>query len=189
MFALETERLVITEFTPDMAEAVHENSLDEDNRRFVPDEVFETVGDAAETIAFLMTQYGKTDGPLVYPMLLKDGTYIGYVQAVPFGDGTWELGYHVGERYRNRGCCTEAVNAFLPVIMKALGLSSIAGVCLAANKPSRRVMEKCGFVLDFEGVGPYQGEQREICRFTFRPQEKEMMLDDTGKECHDHDRP
>lgn len=47
MFLLETERLIITEFTPDMAQAVHENSLDEDNRRFVPDEVFETVEDAA----------------------------------------------------------------------------------------------------------------------------------------------
>ena len=37
-----TKRLVITELTPDMAQAVHENSLDEDTRRFVPDEVFET---------------------------------------------------------------------------------------------------------------------------------------------------
>ena len=36
---IETERLIITEFTMDMAEAVHLNSLDEDNRRFVPDEV------------------------------------------------------------------------------------------------------------------------------------------------------
>jgi len=34
MMLLETQRLTITEFTPDMAEAVHENSLDEDNRRF-----------------------------------------------------------------------------------------------------------------------------------------------------------
>ena len=54
MFELKTDRLTITEFTPDMAQAVHENSLDEDNRRFVPDEGFETVEDAAETIDFLM---------------------------------------------------------------------------------------------------------------------------------------
>lgn len=40
---IKTERLIITEFTMDMAEAVHLNSLDEDNRRFVPDEVFETI--------------------------------------------------------------------------------------------------------------------------------------------------
>ena len=42
----ETERLIITEFTTDMARVVHENSLDEDNRRFVPDEVFETEEEA-----------------------------------------------------------------------------------------------------------------------------------------------
>ncbi|MBQ9168966.1 MAG: hypothetical protein IJX67_11250, partial [Oscillospiraceae bacterium] len=93
---IETERLIITEFTMDMAEAVHLNSLDEDNRRFVPDEVFETVEEAADTVGFLMGVYENGDGPLVYPVLLKDGTYIGYVQAVPFDDGTWEVGYHIG---------------------------------------------------------------------------------------------
>ena len=51
---IETERLIITEFTMDMAEAVHLNSLDEDNRRFVPDEVFETAEEAADTVGFLM---------------------------------------------------------------------------------------------------------------------------------------
>lgn len=168
MFTLQTERLTITEFTLDMAEAVHLNSLDEDNRRFVPDEVFETVEEAAETVAFLMTQYGKTDGPLVYPILLNDGANIGYVQAVPLEDGVWELGYHIGERYRNRGYCTEAVKAFLPAIMPMLGLDAIEGVCLAANYPSRRVMEKCGFEKRFEGVGPYQGEPRPICRYQYR---------------------
>lgn len=43
MFLLETERLTITEFTPDMAQAVHKNSLDEDTRRFVPE--YQGIGD------------------------------------------------------------------------------------------------------------------------------------------------
>ena len=58
---IETKRLTITKFTMDMAEAVHKESLDEDNRRFVPDEVFETVEDASETIEFLMSRYGGCD--------------------------------------------------------------------------------------------------------------------------------
>ena len=37
---LETDRLIITEMTMDMAMDVHKNSLDEDTRRFVPDEDF-----------------------------------------------------------------------------------------------------------------------------------------------------
>ena len=92
---IRTERIKITEFSRDMAMAVHKNSLDEDTRRFLPDEVFETVEDAEETIDFLMSQYGGTDGPLVYPVLLKDDTNIGYVQAVPIEDGDWEIGYQI----------------------------------------------------------------------------------------------
>ena len=34
---IEIERLLIIELNMDMAEAVHKNSLDEDNRRFFPD--------------------------------------------------------------------------------------------------------------------------------------------------------
>jgi RimJ/RimL family protein N-acetyltransferase len=164
MFHLETERLIISEFTPDMAEAVHRNSLDEDNRRFVPDEVFETVEAAAETIAFLMTRYGGTEGPLVYPVLLKTGETVGYVQAVPLDAGEWEIGYHIAKAYTNRGYATEAVRAFLPVILPMLHLETMAGVCLADNFASRRVLEKCGFTKIFEGVGLYQGEDRPICR-------------------------
>lgn len=164
---IETERLMITQFTMDMAEAVHLNSLDEDNRRFVPDEVFETLEDAQDTVSFLMGVYENGDGPLVYPILLKDGTYIGYVQAVPFDDGTWEVGYHIGGNYTKRGYATEAVKAFLPVIMPKLGLTRMTGICLADNKGSVKVMERCGFIKDFEGMGPYQGAERPICRFYY----------------------
>ena len=164
---IETERLIITEFTMDMAEAVHLNSLDEDNRRFVPDEVFETVEEAADTVGFLMGVYENGDGPLVYPVLKKDGTYIGYVQAVPFDDGTWEVGYHIGSNYTKQGYATEAVKAFLPVIMPKIGITKIAGICRSENKASIKVMERCGFIKEFEGPGNYQGEEQLICRFLF----------------------
>ena len=126
---IETDRLIITEFRPEMARAVHENSLDADTRRFLPDEVFETVEEAGETIRFLSSKYGSADGPLVYPVLLKDGTNIGYVQAVPIGSGAWEAGYHIGEKYTKKGYATEAVASFLPVVMKRLGIRRISGVC------------------------------------------------------------
>ena len=167
MFKIETERLIITEFTPDMAQAVHENSLDDDNRRFVPDEVFETVEEAAETIGFLMSRYGGSEGPFVYPVLIKDKTNIGYAQAVPIDGGVWEIGYHIGARYTKQGYATDAVRAFLPVVMKALGIKKMAGICLAENIASQKVMEKCGFVLGFKGIDNYQGEQKEICRYWY----------------------
>ena len=165
---IETERLIITEFDMSMAESVHINSLDDDNRRFVPDEVFETVEEAAETVEFLIGIYENGNGPLVYPVLLKDGTYIGYVQAVPFEDGTWEVGYHIGGNYTKKGYATEAVTAFLPVIMKQIDITEIAGICLADNKASVKVMERCGFSKLYEGMGNYQGQERMICKFVFK---------------------
>ena len=97
---LETDRLIITEMTIDMAPDVHKNSLDEDTRRFVPDEVFETLDDAKETIEFLISQYGSMEGPLVYAVIIKDeNKNIGYVQLVPIGEGKWEIGYHISKAF------------------------------------------------------------------------------------------
>ena len=165
---IETERLVITEFTPEMAGDVHRNSLDEDNRRFVPDEVFETEEEAGETIAFLMSRYGGTEGPLAYPVLTKAGENIGYVQLVPLEGGEWEIGYHIAKRYTGRGYATEAVKAFLPAAAGAVGVREVLGICLLENAASKQVLLKCGFEPVFEGTGEYQGETREIFRSAWR---------------------
>ena len=164
---IKTERLMITEFTLDMANAVHLNSLDDDNRNFNPNEVFETIEIANDTVDFLISVYENGDGPLVYPVLLLDGTNIGYVQAVPFDDGKWEIGYHIAKAYTGKGYATEAVKAFLPVIMQKLGINDMYGICVVENKASIKVLEKAGFVKEFEGIGTCQDEERTICRFTY----------------------
>ena len=162
---IETDRLVITDFTADMAKSVHLGSLDEDTRRFLPDEVFKTEAVAAEVIADLIDCYEGTDGPFVHPMLL-DGAYAGYVQLVPMEEG-WEIGYHTVKDYACRGYATEAVTAFLPVMMARLGLTEVAGVCDARNAASIRVLEKCGFRRVFEGEGLYQGAMKPIVRMIY----------------------
>ena len=164
---LETNRLIITKFTHDMAQAVHQNSLDEDTRRFLPDEVFETIQDAAETIDFLMSQYEGADGPFVYPVLLKDKTNIGYVQAVQTESGIWEVGYHIAKQFTGKSYATEALSAFLPVIMEQLKIQKIYGICDAENVASCRVLEKCGFSLEYQGVGLYQGKSTQIKKYVY----------------------
>ena len=166
---IETERLMITEFTLDMASVVQKNSTDEDNKRFVPDEVWETVEEAEETLEFLISQYGSFDGPLVYPIIVKETeNNIGYVQLCPIDDGKWEIGYHIAKQYTGNGYATEAVNAFLPLIAKQVGISEVYGICLAENTASLAVMRKCGFEKVFSGVGLYQGMEREIVKNVWR---------------------
>lgn len=163
---IETERLIITEFDLSMAEAVHKNSLDEDNRRFVPDEVFETIEDAKETIEFLMSCYDSGKGPLVYPVLLKDATNVGYVQLVPLAED-FEVGYHIAKEYTGNGYATEALKALLEYAETVKKLERVYGICLSENVASKRVLEKCGFMKEFEGIGDYQGERRGIAKYTF----------------------
>ncbi|MBP3604205.1 MAG: GNAT family N-acetyltransferase [Lachnospiraceae bacterium] len=162
---IETERLVITEFDLSMAEDVHKNSLDEDTRRFVPDEVFETVEEAKETIEFLMSCYETGEGPLVYPILIKGGANIGYVQLVPIEEG-FEVGYHVAKKYTGQGYATEALLALIQFAKSEKNLDKIYGICVSDNVASKRVLEKCGFKKEYEGVGDYQGESMKIARYS-----------------------
>ena len=149
----------------EMAQIVQENSVDEDNIKFVPDEVWESVEEVEETLKFLISQYGSFEGPLVYPIIVKENNdNVGYVQLVPIEDGMWELGYHIAKRCAGNGYATEAVRAFLPVIAKAANVTEIYGICLKENKASVAVMEKCGFVNVYNGIGLYQGANREIIK-------------------------
>lgn len=126
---IETGRLIITEFTPEMANVVQENSVDEDNRRFLPDEVWETVEEAEKTLDFLISQYGAFEGPLVYPVIVKKTRdNVGYVQLCPIEDGLWEIGYHIAAKYTGKGYATEAVRSFLPVIAGQAGITEIYGI-------------------------------------------------------------
>ena len=137
--------------------------MDEDNRRFVPDEVFETVEEAKETIEFLMSCYESGEGPLVYPVLLKDDTNVGYVQLVPIEEG-YEVGYHIGKQYTKNGYATEALKAFLEYMKEEKKLEKVYGICVSENMASRKVLERCGFNLEYEGVGVYQEQCMEIVR-------------------------
>ena len=158
---------MITDFTPDMAQALHLGSLDEDTQLFLPDEVFPTEEIALEVICDLISCYSGDEGPFVHPFLLRDGSYAGYVQLVPMEEG-WEAGYHTVKAYTGQGYATEALSAFLPEICGRLGVHEVAGICDARNTASIRVLEKCGFARVFEGDAPYQGNIQPVVRMIRR---------------------
>lgn len=146
---LETARLVLAEWEPAMAAALCALSQDPENRRFLPDEVFETPEEAEAAIRRLL-QYRRTGGGAqVLAVLQKDGTLVGHVELSPLEEpaGAWEAGYHIGAPYRGRGYAAEALAAFLPAMLPALGLREVFGICEASNGASCSVLERCGFRL------------------------------------------
>jgi len=162
---IKTSRLTIKTFSPDMAQSVYENSQDEDTRRFVPDEVYDSVEEARAAIEFLISRYDRADGPFVYPIITNDiGKNIGYIQLCQIDDGSWEIGYHIAKEFTGKGYATEAVKVFLPAMAKKLNIKEVYGICLAENIASVRVLEKCGFVQIFQGLGNYQGNEAQIVK-------------------------
>ena len=165
---IKTSRLTIKTFSLDMAQSVYENSQDDDTRRFVPDEVYDSVEEAREAIEFLISRYDSTDGPFVYPIITNDSKNIGYIQLCQIDDGSWEIGYHIAKQFTGHGYATEAVKAFLPAMAQKLNIKEVYGICLAENIASVRVLEKCGFVQIFQGMGVYQGKESEIVKTVWK---------------------
>ena len=160
---IQDERISLVQFDESMANDVWLNSLDEDNRTFVPDEVFETIEEAQDVVKMIIESYQSKDGPFIYAIIRnEDKSNLGYVQLVKIEEG-WEIGYHIAKQYTMQGYATEALKLFLEYL-KDNNIKEVYGVALSANKASRRVLEKCGFTTFYEGEGLYQGSQRNIIK-------------------------
>ncbi len=59
-------------------------------------------------------------------------------------------GYWIGEPFARQGYMREAIEALVHYAFTTLDLSRIEAGCLEENKPSRALLEKCGF--KYEGV-------------------------------------
>jgi RimJ/RimL family protein N-acetyltransferase len=66
-----------------------------------------------------------------------------------------EVGYRFLKEHWGRGYATEAARASIAFGFEELGLDRIIAVALPENRPSRRVMEKCG--MTFVGVTTHHG--------------------------------
>ena len=143
---------------------IWQNSLDDNNRRFVPDEVFETLEETKEVVDQIIESYNSKDGPFIYAVIRNsDKANLGYVQLVQIKEG-WEIGYHIAQKYCGNGYATKAVELFLNYLKNNSNLKEIYGVALFDNIASRKVLERNGFELIYQGLGMYQGKERIIIK-------------------------
>lgn len=85
--------------------------------------------------------------PFVYHWVITlEDTPIGRIKAWDVNpyNGYLQLGYDIGEAYRNRGLMTEAVRAVLGFLLTKADAHRIFCSVREGNLASRRVCEKCG---------------------------------------------
>ena len=85
----------------------------------------------------------------------ESGKVIGHIAAHPDSENgradTRELGFVLHRDYQRRGLMAEAVGKLLEYL-PTRGVRHIDACCFQENEPSRRLIEKCGFVLEGEGT-------------------------------------
>ena len=85
----------------------------------------------------------------IWMIELKDGTHIGELCFKGLSaDGIAEIGYGISEEYQNNGYATEAVRAVLEWAFSHPEVSAVEAETDSDNTASKRVLEKCGFVLN-----------------------------------------
>lgn len=99
----------------------------------------------------------------------RDGSYAGNcgLASILHRHNQSEVVYFIAPEKWDRGFATEALRAVSDFAFGALRLERLAGRCFADNLPSRRVMEKTGFL--FEGLARHDiykaGKYRDVCQF------------------------
>lgn len=172
---LETARLRIVPYTPELAASTCALSQDAANRKYLPDEVFDTPEAAAARIEALIQAYDGELGPYVYPILLKsDGTHIGHVEICRLEEeDAWEIGFHLGEPYRKKGYACEAVTAATAAARKRMQLPCVYALCLVENTAARRTLKKSGYRLSSADKQLFRGSEQPVCRYVFPPEKPE----------------
>ena len=105
-----------------------------------------TLKDAEEFIAMCLKEKPTRVFGIEY-----EGEYVGNIGLLRQTDvycRSAELGYFIGEPYWNKGITTRAVNLICEYGFSKLDVVRIYSGVFEFNRPSQRVLEKCGFELE-----------------------------------------
>ena len=109
---------------------------------------------AADADAFVRRAANGAIGKAVYAITkADDGRFLGCcgIEQGEENPACAELGYWLGEPFWNRGFATEAAQVLVDMAFRSGGIEMIDARCRVVNTGSRRVIQKCGF--QFQGNG------------------------------------
>ena len=144
----ETERLIVRKFRNEDAPKLYENHLDDEVRKWFPNECYADVDEAQDAIRFYMECVENEHLPFVLGVELKETTEligdtgISEVEGKP---GEVEIGYCIGERYRGNGYATELLTGITEYVLSRFNITKIYGRVVHGNITSSKVLEKSGY--------------------------------------------
>lgn len=112
-----------------------------------------------EEIQAALAEKRRPDHHVFTVRLKRSGEFVGQCALLPveFSPGSFLIGYQLDDTYWKRGYGTLACSFLVYFAFTVLGCHRLNGDTVAGNTASRRVMERCGFVLE--------GTQRQYWQF------------------------
>lgn len=151
---IETPRLRLARPRPDDAQDIFDRyASDPEVTRYLAWPTHRTVADTQAFLAFSDEQWASHP---VGPYLVRsreDGRLVGSTGLQIEGEGRATTGYVLARDAWGHGYATEILQAMLSLAAE-LGLSELSASAHADHVASRRVLEKCDFVLDEAGPRP-----------------------------------
>jgi len=148
-YLFETEHLRIRKFTKEDAQVLFENHLEEDVKKWIPNESYEDIEETKNAIAFYIKCVNIRRLPFVLAVELKrTGELIGDtgVNEVEGKEREVEIGYTICEKHCGKGYATELLNAMTHYTISTFGITALYGRVMRGNNASICVLEKNGYV-------------------------------------------
>jgi len=109
----------------------------------------------------MYVEHGGPDDGGWFVTLVDDGRVVGDCGTLGWVDdaGRVEIGYGLAAPYRGRGLGTETVRALAGWVSAQAGVRTLTASVEIGNEPSRRLLERLGFVLAGEADRHWQLER------------------------------
>ena len=152
----ETARLSVRKFRDEDARKLYENHMDDEVRRWFPNECYADEAEALDAIRFYADCVDNGRLPYVLGVVLKEtGELIGDtgISEVEGRPDEAEIGYCIGEKYRGKGYASELLTAISGYVASRFGIRTIFGRVVHGNAASAKVLEKNGYQFIEEELG------------------------------------
>ena len=152
----ETGNLYVRKFCIGDAKRLYEYHLEENVKKWMPNESYEDIAEAEEAINFFSDCVENAQLPYVLAVVSKQtGELIGDtgINEVEGKPGEVEIGYVISDKYSGRGYATELVNAMTAYAISKFKVKVLYGRIMHGNYASVRVLEKNGYSFMNEEFG------------------------------------
>lgn len=147
-YMFETEHLRIRKFVVEDAKRLYENHLEEEVKKWIPNESYADMEETQGAINFYVDCVNNSHLPYVLAVELKEtGELIGDtgVNEVEGKAGEVEIGYGICKKYSGKGYATELLKAMTEFIVSTFEMHVLYGRVMRGNNASIRVLEKNGY--------------------------------------------